>query len=261
MSWKRPDRPSSSESLKWTSARVPPGIGSCRSMTYCAGADRSARSITFTSKSASVRVRPVAASTPGNGLSSMVTSFASAAASTGSGRVSEIAVTGSRPVAPPPGVVAVGADISVAKVAPWPATVTVKRVKGGHGSAGLNCSVRALSQVAAPAWAGARVTNFSGWSSAPPSAGPVSWSKKRVIGSQRRRNFSGTMMAPSGRTTVGVPPAPPSAAAMPGESSAGRTATSAAKIARRRPAFEIDHARATNDSYRAFSCLRPARPR
>ncbi len=62
-----------------------------------------------------------------------------------------------------------------------------KRASGGHGSAGRNWRVRASSQVNAPGCGGESVTSRSGWSSGPPFAGPTSFAKKTVTGSQRRR--------------------------------------------------------------------------
>src|SRR4051794_29382167 len=201
---------SPSESRKWRTAFEPRGMGVASVTTYGAGSFLSLRSSALIWKSREVIQRgsepapPAPLATPGSGRTSIDSMRPSVAGSSGSGNTRVIDLTGSATSSFSAGSVFDGGEISVSRVEAEEPIVKLKRWSGGQGSAGLNCSVRASTQVQAPGWAGDIFTKRSGRSSGP---GFPAWSfwepaprgscvKKIVTGSQRRRKRSGTTTGP-----------------------------------------------------------------
>ena len=107
---------------------------------------------------------PAPRAMPGSGRTSIDSIRPRICGSSGSGKTREIDLTGSAISSFSAGRVLAGGEIKVSSVvAPVPAAPTenVKRCSGGHGSAGLNCSVRASTQLQAPGCAGAMRTKRS----------------------------------------------------------------------------------------------------
>src|SRR6185312_16073289 len=173
--------------------------------TYGAGSFLSLRSSALIWKSRAVIQRgselalPAPRATPGRGRTSIDSMRPSVGGSSGSGKTRVIDLTGSATSSFSAGSVFDGGEIRVSRVVAAVPIVKLKRWSGGQGSAGLNWSVRASTQLQAPGWAGAIFTKRSGWSSGPgfPAFSPRgSWVKKIVTGSHRRRKRSGTTTGP-----------------------------------------------------------------
>src|SRR4051794_5957156 len=155
---------SPSESRKWRTAFEPRGIGVASVTTYGAGSFLSLRSRALIWKSRAVIQRgsplippapPAPRATPGNGRTSIDSMRPSVAGSSGSGNTRVIDLIGSATSSFSAGSVFDGGEISVSRVEDELPIVKLKRWSGGQGSAGLNWSVRASTQVQAPGWAGA----------------------------------------------------------------------------------------------------------